>query len=354
MADIDFDRVTKRFGDVEAVSDLSLHVDEGDFLVLLGPSGCGKSTLLRMLAGLDEPTEGVISIAGEPVNNVEPKDRDIAMVFQSYALYPHKTVRANIEFPLRPRKVPKEERAKMVEEAAAQLGLTPMLDRKPGQLSGGQRQRVALARAIVRRPVAFLMDEPLSNLDAKLRTQTRAELVELQRRLGTTTVYVTHDQVEAMTMAKRVAVMNEGVLQQVGPPAEVYDRPANLFVARFIGNPPMNTLPATVEGGTITVAGGTLPSPVTSTAMPPKVVAGIRPERFDVGQDGAAGVRVKLRVVESLGHEQLLVCDAEDGSTVIARLDPDLEAPAEGSTVTLVTDAEHVHLFDAETTERIG
>jgi ABC-type sugar transport system ATPase subunit len=354
MADIDFDRVTKRFGDVEAVSDLSLHVDEGDFLVLLGPSGCGKSTLLRMLAGLDEPTEGVISIAGEPVNNVEPKDRDIAMVFQSYALYPHKTVRANIEFPLRPRKVPKEERAKMVEEAAAQLGLTPMLDRKPGQLSGGQRQRVALARAIVRRPVAFLMDEPLSNLDAKLRTQTRAELVELQRRLGTTTVYVTHDQVEAMTMAKRVAVMNEGVLQQVGPPAEVYDRPANLFVARFIGNPPMNTLPATVDGGTITVAGGTLPSPVTSTAMPPQVVAGIRPERFDVGQDGAAGVRVKLRVVESLGHEQLLVCDAEDGSSVIARLDPDEAAPTEGATVTLVPDPEHVHLFDAETTERLG
>ena len=354
MADIEFDRVTKRFGDVEAVSDLSLHVDDGDFLVLLGPSGCGKSTLLRMLAGLEDPTEGTIAIAGEVVNNVEPKDRDIAMVFQSYALYPHKTVRANIEFPLRPRKVPKQERAEMVAEAAAQLGLSELLDRKPGQLSGGQRQRVALARAIVRRPVAFLMDEPLSNLDAKLRTQTRAELVELQRRLGTTVVYVTHDQVEAMTMAKRVAVMSDGVLQQVGPPTEVYDRPANLFVARFIGNPPMNTLPGRVVDGRVEVAGGSLPSPTSSGAVPEEVIVGIRPERLEVGADGDAGLTVKLRVVESLGHEQLLVCDAEDGSAVVARLDPDLDAPAEGSTVRLVAEAEHVHLFDADTTERLG
>jgi multiple sugar transport system ATP-binding protein len=307
-----------------------------------------------MLAGLEDPTEGTIAIGGEVVNNVEPKDRDIAMVFQSYALYPHKTVRANIEFPLRPRKVPKEERATMVEEAADQLGLTALLDRKPGQLSGGQRQRVALARAIVRRPVAFLMDEPLSNLDAKLRTQTRAELVELQRRLGTTVVYVTHDQVEAMTMAKRVAVMNEGVLQQVGPPTEVYDKPANLFVARFIGNPPMNTLPATVDGGTVTVAGGTLPSPVTSAAMPDQIVVGIRPERLELAPPGSPGITVKLRVLESLGSEQLLVCDAEDGSTVIARLDPDIESPAEGSTITLSPDPAHVHLFDADTTERLG
>jgi multiple sugar transport system ATP-binding protein len=353
LAHIDFDRVTKRFGDVEAVSDLSLHVDDGDFLVLLGPSGCGKSTLLRMLAGLDEPTEGVIEIAGEPVNNVEPKDRDIAMVFQSYALYPHKTVRANIEFPLRPRKVPKDERRKMAEEAADQLGLTDLLERKPGQLSGGQRQRVALARAIVRRPVAFLMDEPLSNLDAKLRTQTRAELVELQRRLGTTFVYVTHDQVEAMTMAKRVAVMKEGVLQQVGPPTEVYDKPANLFVARFIGNPPMNTLPGAAEGGTITVAGGNIPAPARSAALPKEVVVGVRPERLTVGSPDGPGFRVKLRVVESLGHEQLLVCDAEDGTAIVARLDPDEVAPAEGSTVTLMADAGHLHLFDPTTTERI-
>jgi ABC-type sugar transport system ATPase subunit len=354
MAEIDIDGVTKRFGEVAAVSDLSLHVDDGDFLVLLGPSGCGKSTLLRMLAGLEDPTEGTIRIAGEVVNAVEPKDRDIAMVFQSYALYPHKTVRANIEFPLRPRKVPKEERAKLVEDAAAQLGLGELLDRKPGQLSGGQRQRVALARAIVRRPVAFLMDEPLSNLDAKLRTQTRAELVELQRQLGTTVVYVTHDQVEAMTMAKRVAVMSEGVLQQVGPPTEVYDRPANLFVARFIGNPPMNTMAGRVAGDLVEVAGGSFPSPVTSAAVPDEVVVGIRPERLDVGGPGDTGISVKLRVVESLGHEQLLVCDSEDGSTVVARLDPDAEPPAEGSTVRLVADPGHVHLFDAETTERLG
>ena len=353
MAHIDFDRVTKRFGDVEAVSDLSLHVDDGDFLVLLGPSGCGKSTLLRMLAGLEEPSEGVIEIAGEPVNNVEPKDRDIAMVFQSYALYPHKTVRANIEFPLRPRNVPKEERRVMAEEAAEQLGLTPLLERKPGQLSGGQRQRVALARAIVRRPVAFLMDEPLSNLDAKLRTQTRAELVELQRELGTTFVYVTHDQVEAMTMAKRVAVMSEGVLQQVGPPTEVYDKPANLFVARFIGNPPMNTLEGTVADGTITVAGGTLPAPTRSAALPAEIVVGVRPERLRIAAPGDAGVAVRLRVIEHLGPEQLLVCDVEDGSSMIARLDPDEAAPAEGTTVTLTTDAGHLHLFDPATTGRI-
>jgi ABC-type sugar transport system ATPase subunit len=353
VAAITFDRVTKRFGEVTAVDDLSLVVDDGDFLVLLGPSGCGKSTLLRMLAGLDEPTEGVISIAGEPVNGVEPKDRDIAMVFQSYALYPHKTVRANIEFPLRPRKVPADERGRMADEAAAQLGLSDLMDRKPGQLSGGQRQRVALARAIVRRPVAFLMDEPLSNLDAKLRTQTRAELVELQRELGTTFVYVTHDQVEAMTMARRVAILSEGVLQQVGPPGEVYDRPANLFVAQFIGNPPMNTLAGRVDGSTISVAGGSLPSPTSSGALPDEVIVGVRPERLELGGPGADGVRAQLRVVEQLGHEQLLICDSESGQ-LVARLDPDTPVPAVGREVVLVPDAAHLHLFDPATTARIG
>ncbi len=353
MANIVFDRVTKRFGDVEAVSDLSLDVDDGDFLVLLGPSGCGKSTLLRMLAGLDEPTEGVISINDHPVNGVEPKDRDLAMVFQSYALYPHKTVRANIEFPLRPRKVPSAERAQMADEAAAQLGLTELMERKPGQLSGGQRQRVALARAIVRRPEAFLMDEPLSNLDAKLRTQTRAELVELQRELGTTFVYVTHDQVEAMTMAKRVAVLNLGRLQQVGPPAEVYDQPANLFVAGFIGNPPMNTMPGTVDGNVVRVAGGEVPVPPGLTDLPADVVVGVRPERLELGEPGALGLTARLRVVEALGHEQLLICDTEAGTTVIARLPPDVAVPPEETDVVLVPDPAHLHLFDAETTDRI-
>ncbi|HEY9556576.1 MAG TPA: ABC transporter ATP-binding protein, partial [Acidimicrobiales bacterium] len=264
MASLSFKSVTKSFGDVVAVDDLSLEVADREFLVLLGPSGCGKSTALRMVAGLDEPTSGAIAIGDRVVNGVEPKDRDIAMVFQSYALYPHKSVRQNIEFPLLPRGVDKAERGRLVAEAAGMLGLSELLDRKPRALSGGQRQRVALARAIVRKASVFLMDEPLSNLDAKLRTQTRAELIELHRRLETTFVYVTHDQIEAMTMATRVAILESGVLQQVGAPQDVYDRPANLFVARFIGGPPMNTLPARVaaagpEGATVDVAGGTQP-----------------------------------------------------------------------------------------------
>src|SRR5712691_6830365 len=234
--------VSKRFGDVTAVDDFTLEVADEEFLVLLGPSGCGKSTALRIIAGLEEPTAGTIEIGDRLVNDVEAKDRDVAMVFQSYALYPHMTVRRNVEFPLKTRRVPTAERNRLVQEAAGILGLEDLLERKPAQLSGGQRQRVALARAIVRRPQAFLMDEPLSNLDAKLRVQTRAELVELQRRLSATIVYVTHDQVEAMTMGHRIAVLDAGVLQQVGPPQEVYARPANLFVAQFIGSPPMNTV----------------------------------------------------------------------------------------------------------------
>src|SRR5262245_26886292 len=225
MSRVVLDGVTKKFDDVVAVDDLSLEVEDEEFLVLLGPSGCGKSTALRMVAGLEDITAGQIRIGDRVVNDVEPKNRDIAMVFQSYALYPHMTVRRNIEFPLKSRHVEKDERAKLVDEAAASLGLSDLLDRKPGQLSGGQRQRVALARAIVRRPLAFLMDEPLSNLDAKLRVQTRAELVELQRRLEATIIYVTHDQVEAMTMGDRIAILNEGQLQQVAPPQDVYAAP---------------------------------------------------------------------------------------------------------------------------------
>src|SRR3954464_3605572 len=242
MGRVALDQVSKRFDDVAAVDALTLDVADEEFLVLLGPSGCGKSTALRMIAGLEDPTSGTITIGERVVNDVEAKDRDIAMVFQSYALYPHMTVRRNIEFPLRSRKVAAAERATLVQEAADSLDLGDLLERKPAQLSGGQRQRVALARAIVRRPQAFLMDEPLSNLDAKLRVQTRAELVELQRRLAATIVYVTHDQVEAMTMGHRIAVLDAGVLQQVGAPQDVYARPANLFVARFIGSPPMNTV----------------------------------------------------------------------------------------------------------------
>src|SRR5215207_4541424 len=286
MAGVRFDHVTKRFGDVLAVDDLDLHVEAREFLVLLGPSGCGKSTALRMIAGLEEPTEGSIRLGDRRVDGVDPKDRDLSMVFQSYALYPHKSVRQNIEFPLRSRKVPAAEREQLVADVASQLGLTGLLNRKPRQLSGGQRQRVALARAIVRRPAVFLMDEPLSNLDAKMRTSTRAELVELHSRLGTTFVYVTHDQVEAMTMASRVAVMNEGALQQVGPPQAVYDRPENVFVAQFIGSPPMNVLTGHVvdEAGVrkVQVAGGTLTvTPEVAQLLGARgtadVVVGIRP-----------------------------------------------------------------------------
>jgi multiple sugar transport system ATP-binding protein len=257
MAEVVFDRITKRFGDVVAVDALSLDVRDGEFMVLLGPSGCGKTTALRLIAGLESVSDGHLRIGEHEVNDVDPKARDVSMVFQSYALYPHMSVARNIESPLIarkftvdgesvPRKLTRAERDQRVKEAATRLGLDDLLDRKPAALSGGQRQRVALARAIVSRPSAFLMDEPLSNLDAKLRAQTRLELVELHRQLGTTFVYVTHDQVEAMTMADRIAVMEGGRLQQVGPPHEVYARPRNLFVARFLGSPPMNTVPVTV------------------------------------------------------------------------------------------------------------
>ncbi len=256
MAQVSFDGVTKQFGDTTAVDDLTLHIADGELLVLLGSSGCGKTTALRLVAGLEEVTSGTVSIGDRVVNDVDPKDRDVAMVFQSYALYPHLTVAKNIEFPLRQRGVDKAERALKVKRAAETLGLATLLDRKPGQLSGGQRQRVALARAIVREPLVFLMDEPLSNLDAALRAQTRADIVELQARLGTTTLYVTHDQVEAMTMGDRIAVMSEGKLQQVAAPEALYAQPANAFVARFLGSPGMNLMDGMlVESGTSAGAG---------------------------------------------------------------------------------------------------
>ncbi len=302
MGRVTLDHVTKRFDGTTAVNDLSLAVADEEFLVLLGPSGCGKSTALRMIAGLETPTAGTITIGDRIVNDVEPKDRDIAMVFQSYALYPHMTVRRNIEFPLRSRRTPAEERDKLVADAAESLGLEELLERKPAQLSGGQRQRVALARAIVRRPEAFLMDEPLSNLDAKLRVQTRAELVELQRRLSATIVYVTHDQVEAMTMGHRIAVLDAGVLQQIGPPQDVYASPANLFVARFIGSPPMNTVDgrvARVDGSLVVeIPGGAAPltqqlaHAVEATGLE-NVVLGVRPEDLRLGDEGGVTANVR-------------------------------------------------------------
>jgi multiple sugar transport system ATP-binding protein len=355
-----FEHVTKRFGDVVAVDDLTLEIEDREFLILLGPSGCGKSTALRMIAGLDDPTEGIVRIGDQIVNDVEPKDRDVAMVFQSYALYPHMTVRRNIEFPLRTRRVDVGERAQLVAEAARTLGLDELLDRKPAQLSGGQRQRVALARAIVRRPQAFLMDEPLSNLDAKLRVATRAELVELHRRLGTTVVYVTHDQVEAMTMGTRIAILEAGRLQQVGPPQEVYARPANLFVARFIGSPPMNTVTGEIvgEAGALRVRlpGAELALPDAASAAIARaglreVVLGVRPEHLVL--DGAGELPATVTVVESLGHERHIICRLTDSQMVIARVGSGEPAPAEGARVQLGTQPAHLHLFDAATTERV-
>jgi ABC-type sugar transport system ATPase subunit len=360
MAGIVLDHVTKRFGDVVAVRDLTLKIEDREFLVFLGPSGCGKSTALRMIAGLDDPTEGTISIGDEVVNDVEPRDRDVAMVFQTYALYPHMTVRRNVEFPLKSRKVPREERARLVAEAAETLELTDLLDRKPAQLSGGQRQRVALARAIVRRPQAFLMDEPLSNLDAKLRVQTRADLIELQQRLETTVVYVTHDQVEAMTMGHRIAIVANGALQQVGPPQAVYDRPGNLFVAGFIGTPPMNTIPARVvhEGEAVAVGlpGARVPLPpqlaheVAARGVE-KVVIGVRPEHLILADEGI--VPATVTVVESLGHERLVTTVLADDTKVVARVDGDDTGPTIGASVRLRAEPRHVHRFAADTGERV-
>jgi multiple sugar transport system ATP-binding protein len=361
MGRIALDGVSKRFGDTVAVDDLTLEVDDEEFLVLLGPSGCGKSTALRMIAGLEEPTSGTITIGDRVVNDVEAKDRDVAMVFQSYALYPHMTVRRNIEFPLRSRRVPAAERAVLVQEAAETLDLEEFLDRKPAQLSGGQRQRVALARAIVRRPEAFLMDEPLSNLDAKLRLQTRAELVELQRRLAATVVYVTHDQVEAMTMGHRIAVLDHGVLQQIGAPQEVYARPVNLFVARFIGSPPMNTIDAPLDRGdgalVAQLPGRNIPFPAelaraVATSGAEAVVVGVRPEDLHFSTED--GIPVTVSVVESLGHERHVVCRLVDEQFVIVRQDAHEPAPAEGITTFLAADPDALHVFDAASGQRIS
>jgi multiple sugar transport system ATP-binding protein len=325
--------ITKRFDGTIAVDGVSLDIADQEFMVLLGPSGCGKSTLLRMIAGLEEPTDGEVWIGDENVADVLPKERDVAMVFQSYALYPHKTVRANIEFPLKVRGVEKADRAAAATRVADMLGLAELLNRKPGALSGGQRQRVALARAIVREPAVFCMDEPLSNLDAKLRGETRAELIALHQRLGTTFVYVTHDQVEAMTMGGRVAVMANGVLQQVGTPQDVYDKPSTVFVATFLGTPPMNMFPA----------GSLEPGPQ---------LVGVRPEHLTISPDGRLAVRVTL--VEHLGHEVHVNCAVGAETKVVVRLAVGGDLPHEGSEVRLDAWAHRRHHFDPATGRRIG
>jgi multiple sugar transport system ATP-binding protein len=357
-AQVELESVTKRFSGTVAVDALDLSVAEGELLVLVGPSGCGKSTVLRLVAGLAMPDSGSIRIAGKPVDDVDARDRDVAMVFQSYALYPHLSVRRNIEFPLRARRVPPAERASAVAEVARSLQLEALLDRRPGQLSGGQRQRVALARAMVRSPRVFLMDEPLSNLDAQLRTEMRAELVELRERLDGTFVYVTHDQVEAMTMGDRIAVLRAGVLQQCGPPQEVHDRPANVFVAGFIGSPPMNLweaelarrdgdLLATTAAGSVLLPAGFAPAAGANR----KVVLGVRPE--DCAIDPAGPLRATARVVESLGHEHHVSCRLEGGETASVRLPAGAPLPRLHEEIHLsITGAPH--LFDAAGGERIG
>ncbi len=371
MAKVSLDGVTKRFGDTTAVDHLTLHVADGELLVLLGSSGCGKTTGLRMVAGLEEVTSGTVSIGNRVVNDVDPKDRDVAMVFQSYALYPHLTVARNIEFPLRQRGVDKEERAAKVKRAAETLGLGTLLDRKPGQLSGGQRQRVALARAIVREPLVFLMDEPLSNLDAALRVQTRADIVELQSRLSTTTLYVTHDQVEAMTMGHRIAVMSEGKLQQVAAPEALYNVPANTFVARFLGSPGMNLMegmlvesgaPAGAESGrgplSVAFAGASVPLPAAVgeavRGAGPEVVLGLRPEALHLSEDGAIGASVVI--VELLGAETHVICHAETGVTIVVRQSASAAKPKIGEAVRIAVDPDPAayHLFDAATGTRLG
>ncbi|MEU0793775.1 sn-glycerol-3-phosphate ABC transporter ATP-binding protein UgpC [Amycolatopsis sp. NPDC005961] len=347
MATVTFEDTTRFYAGVDrpAVDGLDLTVSDGEFLVLVGPSGCGKSTTLRMLAGLEGVDDGSIHIGERDVTALPPKDRDIAMVFQNYALYPHMTVGENIGFHLKLARMPVPERRRRVAEAAALLDLTEYLDRKPARLSGGQRQRVAMGRAIVREPSVFLMDEPLSNLDAQLRVQTRTQIASLQRRLGVTTLYVTHDQVEAMTMGDRVAVLRDGVLQQCDTPIGLFARPANVFVAGFIGSPAMNLLTTTVEGP------WSVPlTPAQRSALTgPGVVVGVRPEGWAIG----SGVDAVVEVVEELGSDQYLYCRAESSSEVLTVRTPGMAPWRRGEAIKLEPRRESVHLFDAATGLRL-
>jgi multiple sugar transport system ATP-binding protein len=348
MAAVEITGVKKSFGRVETIRGVSVDVPAGAFVVLVGPSGCGKSTLLRMIAGLEDIDEGTISIDGEEINEVEPKHRNIAMVFQNYALYPHMTVAQNMGFSLRLAGRPKAEIRRAVADAAAILGLSELLERYPRQLSGGQRQRVAMGRAIVRQPQVYLFDEPLSNLDAKLRVQMRAELKALHRRLQTTTIYVTHDQIEAMTMADKIVVMRGGVIEQVGAPLDLYDRPANLFVAGFIGSPAMNLLEGRTDNGVAQLAGGGRVAH--EIALPSSdVVVGIRPEHFAVGT-GGAGLSVEVVEVEPTGLDTLIV--ARLGDQELRAYVRERTAVGPGDTITLTVAPQHVHLFDPKTTLR--
>jgi multiple sugar transport system ATP-binding protein len=361
VAEVRFEGATRLFRGAEApaVDALDLHLSDGELLVLVGPSGSGKSTALRMLAGLEEVDAGAIYIGERDVTDLPPKRRDIAMVFQNYALYPYLDVRSNIGFPLKMAGVSRAERSQRVQAAAEMLGLTSLLDRKPAQLSGGERQRVAMGRAIVRNPQVFLMDEPLSNLDAKLRVRMRVDISALQNRLGVTMLYVTHDQVEAMTMGQRVAVLRDGRLQQCGPPRELYNRPANLFVAGFIGSPAMNMLPATLGAdGRVDLNGSSVTIPPDSAAAAAaadlrSVTLGVRPESLELGE---LGIGAQVEVVEELGADAYAVCVAgvADGEErLIARCDY-RSPPARGSRVRLMPRAGEVHVFDPDSGARLG
>jgi multiple sugar transport system ATP-binding protein len=362
MASVTFDHVYKRFGDVVAVNDLNIHVEDKEFLVFVGPSGCGKTTSLRLLAGLEEISDGNIMIGDRIVNDVPPKDRDIAMVFQSYALYPHMSVYDNMAFGLKLRKTPKSDIERRVKEAADILDIGHLLDRKPKQLSGGQRQRVAVGRAIVREPAVFLFDEPLSNLDAKLRVQTRAQLTRLHQRLQTTFIYVTHDQVEAMTMASRIAVMKDGILQQLDSPTNLYNHPTNVFVAGFIGSPSMNFFDATLvenDGRVEINAGGfrlAVPEPKASEWRQFKgreVIFGIRPEDIHYRDLAAPGIlasemAANVDVIELMGNEIYLYLVTRDDKQFIARVDPRVKTER-AATIDLAVNMGNAHIFDPKT-----
>ena len=350
MSNIQINNVRKTYpGGIDAIRGISLDIAEGEFCVLVGPSGCGKSTLLRMIAGLETITDGTVSIGGRVVNDLEPAERDIAMVFQNYALYPHMTVYGNMAYGLKNRGVPKAEIKVMVDEAAATLGLSEFLNRKPGQLSGGQRQRVAMGRAIVRDPQAFLFDEPLSNLDAKLRLKTRVEIRDLQQRLGTTSIYVTHDQMEAMTLADQLVVLNEGAIEQVGTPIDVYNRPASVFVAEFIGSPPMNLMPGSLDETGLVTPAGVVAAP--SGVRHGDVTIGIRPEHLHPASDGP--LRLKVRVVEHLGASANAHGTVPGHAVEMIASLTGAALPAKGETLGLTVADENLHLFDPETGRRL-
>jgi multiple sugar transport system ATP-binding protein len=369
MASISFSGVHKRYEQVQVIKNLSLDIRDGEFMVFVGPSGCGKSTALRMIAGLESISDGQLSIADRVVNDLPPKERDVAMVFQSYALYPHMTVRENVAFGLKVRKTPAAEIEARVSEASRMLGLDPYLDRKPKALSGGQRQRVALGRALVRQPSVFLFDEPLSNLDAKLRTGMRAEIGRLQKRLGTTAVYVTHDQTEAMTMGDRIAVLaplaeaGESNLMQCGTPLELYDRPQNVFVARFIGAPSMAVFEVGRDGSALSHPAFSAPAVIPPRWTPPagdKVLLGVRPEHVRPLMPGAEAafashvrVRGEVEIVETLGHEVLVHIDVGGGTILIAKSFSHASVPTIGDAIEAEINLDRMHLFDPATQARL-